>query len=169
MSADDPLEGADIGDTETVEHTAEMWLGDLADEQTRGSDRFATHEVRDIEVRTDEYGDQILDVTVESEVTKRLTYRWDHEARESGTQTREHSMLREVGGTLLGVGVAIGVGVAVTQRVMGELAGETIEIADTTPTVLDLAPAVGIIALLALFIIAAMPYLPAYVGRGAQR
>ena len=134
MSADDPLEGADIGDTETVEHTAEMWLGDLADEQTRGSDRFATHE-----------------------------------ARESGTQTREHSMLREVGGTLLGVGVAIGVGVAVTQRVMGELAGETIEIADTTPTVLDLAPAAAIIALLALFIIAAMPYLPAYVGRGAQR
>jgi hypothetical protein len=74
---DDPLEGADIGETATVTEESELWLGDYADfEATVGSDRIADHEVVEIEPYTDEHGDQMLRLTVESEVTKTLPHRW---------------------------------------------------------------------------------------------
>lgn len=163
----DPLADADIGTTATVESTADLWLGDLADDATRGSDRYATHEIADVTVRTDEYGDRVAEVTVRSDVTKRLPWRWDREPHTHATPT-EPSRWRQLGGLLLGAGLAGTVAVALTHRMMGALAGETVTFAENTPTLLDLAPAVVVIGLLTLLIGAMMPYLPGGMG-GAWR
>jgi len=167
MSDDDPLADADIGETATVEATTELWVGDLAADAVRGTDRFATHDIAGVEVRTDERGEQVLDVTVRSDVTKQLPRRWDRTARATPTASTP-SRWRHIGSLLLGAAVVTGVAVALTQRMMGAVAGETVTFADTAPTVGDLAPAVVVIGLLTVAIGAMLPYLPGGMG-GAWR
>jgi hypothetical protein len=163
MSDDnDPLADADIGETATVEATTELWAGDLAADAVRGSDRFASHDIATVEVRTNERGNQVLDVTVRSDVTKQLPRRWDRTARDTPTASTP-SRWRHVGGLLLGAAVALGVSVALTQRMLGALAGETVTFPDAAPTLLDLAPGIGVIVLLTL-VIGMLPYLPGKMG-----
>ena len=125
--ATDPLEGADVGETETVTETRELWLGALASDDTRGSDRFADHRVSGVEVVTDEYGDEMLAVTVASETTKRLPHRWDY-AKEPRTESEQAAAGRRrwIGhGITAGVTAAtFGIGVAVMDRVAESMAGD---------------------------------------------
>ena len=167
MSDDDPLADADIGETATVEATTELWAGDLAADAVRGSDRFASHDIATVEVRTNERGSQVLDVTVRSDVTKQLPRRWDRAPRGTPTASTP-SRWRHVGGLLLGAAVALGVSVALTQRMLGALAGETVTFPDAAPTLLDLAPAIGVIVLLTVGIGTILSYLPAKMG-GVRR
>lgn len=166
MSSDDPLADADIGESITVEATAEMWAGDLAADAVRGTDRFATHDIAGVEVRTNERGNQVLEVTVRSDVTKQLPRRWDRAPRDTPTAS-EPSRWRQLGGLLLGAALATGVSVALTKRMLGALAGETVMFPDTAPTLLDLAPGIGVILLLTL-LVGSLPYLPGKIG-GVRR
>lgn len=167
MSDDDPLADADIGETVTVEATTELWAGDLAAEAVRGTDRFASHDIVAAEVRTNERGSQVLDVTVRSDVTKQLPRRWDRTPRATPTASTP-SRWRHIGNLLLGAAVVTGGTVALTQRMLGAVAGETVTFADTAPTVGDLAPAVVVIGLLTVAIGAMLPYLTGGMG-GAWR
>jgi len=166
MSSDDPLADADIGESITVEATAEMWAGDLAADAVRGTERFATHDIAGVEVRTNERGNQVLDVTVRSDVTKQLPRRWDRAPSDTPTAS-EPSRWRQLGGLLLGAALATGVSVALTKRMLGALAGETVMFPDTAPTLLDLAPGIGVILLLTL-LVGSLPYLPGKIG-GVRR
>jgi hypothetical protein len=162
----DPLADADIGESVTVEATVEMWAGDLAADAVRGADRFATHDIAAAEVRTNEHGNQVLDVTVRSDVTKQLPRRWDRAPRATPTASTP-SRWRRLGGLLLGAALATGVSVALTQRMLGALAGETVTFPDTAPTLLDLAPGISVILLLTL-LVGSLPYLPGKMG-GVRR
>ena len=76
-NTEDPLDGADIGETVTVDHTEEMWVGDLEPAEWWGSDRYSDTRVVETEVVTNEHGEDYLQITIESDVTKTLPHRWD--------------------------------------------------------------------------------------------
>ena len=162
MSDDaDPLADADVGETVTIEHTEEIWLGQLESEHASGTDRFADRRVSNVEVVTDEYGEQHLAVTVDSDVTKRLPHAWDT-ASEPRTDSerrdaRRKRWLRHAGSigvnlTVLGIALAIGV------RVLNSMAGELVVNGEPMDPVAW--PAVGAIALLAVVIVVGIQYLP---------
>jgi len=114
MSVTDPLDGADIGTTETVTETGEIWVGGLRHDATSGSDRLVDDRVTEIEVFEDEYGDTCLRVTVESDVTKRLPRRWDT-AREPRTDSERQAARRKrwvgraISGGVMGTTLAVAV------------------------------------------------------------
>lgn len=60
----DPLEGADVGETRTVRESIEFHTTEFAPGAFYGSDRFGDVGVADVEVREDEYGDEVVVVTV---------------------------------------------------------------------------------------------------------
>lgn len=170
MSEEDPLDGADIGETVRIEETVELWAGAISADETRGSDRFANHEVADIEVVEDEYGEKIVRLSVESDVTKRLPHCWSREPNPK-PETEKNGGLswRFIAGRLAPPVVAIGIGVWVTQSMFRALAGESIEFAAEPPTL-----AVSVITIVALMVvmllvIAAIPHLPRIGGRRSIR
>jgi len=159
----DPLDGADVGETKTVRNTSQLWLGRLASEDGAGSDRFADHRLVDATVVTDEYGDEMLRVTVESDVTKRLPHRWDT-CREPRTDDERASQRRATwvrrGITAVATAIPLAIGVVVTNAVarsMGSVTmnGETV----TMPTGVELAPVVAIVAIV-VAIVYGIRYLP---------
>jgi hypothetical protein len=164
MSDADPLADADVGETVTIEHTEEIWLGQLEADHASGSDRFGDRRVSNVEVVEDEYGDQHLAVTVESDVTKRLPRRWDT-ARDPRTDSERRQARRDrwarTLARLLPVPVTLGIGLAVTDRLMRRLAprltinGEPLGYSPT-----DLVP----IALLVLVVFLAVLVIPAMRG-----
>lgn len=167
MTDDDPLDGADIGDTATVRETTDIWVGGLEADATEGSDRLADSEVVDTEVVTDEYGDQHLRVTVESDVTKRLPRRWDA-AREPRTDSERRQARRETwisrGITATVTGVTLGLGLIVTNYVMkGAAQGMTVNGEPLTYSPIDLVPVV-VIVLVAFMAIQIWPFM----ARGAR-
>jgi hypothetical protein len=90
------------------------------------------------------------------------------ESGESGSESRSQvwQFARTVGAGL----VAIQVSAVVAFGVFGLRLSSSMsqQVADNAPTLLDLLPAVGAMALLAVFIMAAMPYLPGMAGRGGR-
>jgi hypothetical protein len=175
MSDDsDPLEGADIGETRRVESTGEhsLWSSTAVDPFV-GFDRDATNiEIESAEIVGEE-GNERVEITYAADVTKTLRPHWrdglDKEPDKSvgGVKSERASRVQRIGGLLLGAAVSIGVGVAVMRHVTGSLAGKTVTFGPQ-PSLMDIAPAVGTIGLLALFIMAAMPYLPSMAGRGGR-
>jgi len=154
----DPLDGADMGETATVTETNEIWLGQLASEDVRGSDRLADHRLVDATVVTDEHGEQSLAVTVESDVTKRLPRRWDA-CREPRTDSERATARRSrwVSRAITGVSFAIplGIGLAVTSRVNRQLTGDVTINGEpfTPPTVVEMVPVVALIVVIAAVIL----------------
>ena len=172
MSADDPLEGADIGETVTVSETTDIWVGGLEADATEGSDRIADSEVVGSEVVTDEYGDQHLRVTVESDVTKRLPRLWDRSDAPRTDSERAQARRKKWGRwgvTALTTGSTLLFGLAVTNHLMRRLSGEvTINGAGLTYTVWDLVPVV-VILLLAVAFVGAMVHAPRMSTGGEHR
>lgn len=173
MTDDDPLNGADIGDTVTVRETTDIWVGGLLDaDATEGSDRLADSEVVATEVVTDEYGDQHLRVTVESDVTKRLPRRWDT-AREPRTDSERRQARRDRWASRLArwlpIPVTLGLGLAITNRVMSELSGDvTINGAPLTYSPGEMLPAVLAVVAFAALIVWGIKYLPGGQYGGAR-
>lgn len=124
MTADDPLAGADVGETITVERETTHYH--LTPEAVRGEDRFA-----DVDIEAVHYDPEYdrLHIEWDAEVTKALPPRWD-ECREPLTdavRTRQRrkrwakKLLKPVlfGATTLLV-------VYVTHAIMNTLAGELV-------------------------------------------
>jgi len=159
----EPLDGADVGDTATVTETQELWIGDLAHDDTRGSDRFADHRVTDTEVVTDEYGEQVLRVTVASDMTKRVGRNWDREpwgGAESGSESRSTWVRRAINAGVTGLSLAIGL--VVTNRVARRLNSEVTINGEPAamPTGAELLGPVLVIVAVALVVLWALPRLP---------
>ena len=161
MNDADPLADADVGATVTIEHTEEIWLGQLESEHASGTDRFADRRVSNVEVVTDEYGEQYLAVTVDSDVTKRLPYRWDESAaprteteRQQARRTKWKRRVATIGVNLTVVGIGLAIGV----RVMNSMAGELVVNGEPLPPVGWLP--VATVFMVALAIVAGIQYLP---------
>ena len=157
----DPLDGADIGDSETVTVTRELWLGDLEADAAKGSDRSSESEVIATEVVTDEFGEEYLAVSVRSDITKRLPRNWDYsQAPRTETerkQARREKWKRRVAGALPLAGV-LGLSFAIAMRVMNTVAGKmTINGEPMGPP--PMLPAAGIM-LLVVVISLGLQYLP---------
>lgn len=90
---DDPLDGADVGETRTVRESVDLYTVDFEPDVFYGSDRFSDTEIADVEVAENEHGDRKLVVTFEGEVTKALPRRWDR-AREPLTEREERTARR---------------------------------------------------------------------------
>ena len=165
----DPLADADVGETVTVTTTEEIWLGQLESEHASGTDRFADRRVSDVEVVTDEYGEQYLAITVDSDVTKRLPHAWDTASAPRTDSERRKARLQRWGSrvaTLLPLVVTGTVAIAVTNRLMSDLTGEvTINGEPLAYTPADLVPVAGLV-LVVFMVVLAIPYLPGRVGGG---
>lgn len=173
MTDDDPLDGADIGDTATVREESEIWVGDgLTNQFSVGTDRFADTEVVDMSVRIDEYGEQYIKVTTESKVTKTLPRKWDQCKEPRTASERRQRRLATWGSRiaqLLPIPVTLGIGLAVTHRVMSRLDGEVMFGGDPlTYSAIDLIPVVMIV-LISVAVVFAVPRLPRPAPRGGSR
>lgn len=175
MSDDDPLAGADIGETRTIESENEFSLWDSrAVGPFLGFDREAADvEVKSAEIVGEE-GNERVRITYSGDVTKTLRPHWrqelEREPREPrDTPTAGLPTAQRVASFLIAAAVSVGVAMFVTQSLFGRMAGETIEISARAPTVFDLAPAVAAIIVLGMLIVLALPYAPGMAGRGGMR
>lgn len=172
MTDEDPLDGADIRDAVTVRESSEIWVGDgLTSEWIKGTDRFAETDVTDISVRTDEHGEKYIQVTTESEVTKRLPRRWErcNEPRTASERRRERlNTWASKLATLLPIPITLAIGLGITHRFMRSVSGEVVINGDPLSySVVDLVPVVGIV-LICVAIVFAIPRLPRPGPRGGQ-
>lgn len=167
MTQSDPLDGADIGDTETVTVTRELWIGDLEADACVGSDRLAESTVIGTETVTNEYGDEYLAVTVESEVTKRLPTRWDScqepRTEKEHQQARREKWKRRVG-NIAPMLIALGLSGLLAARITNELAGGLVVNGEALPEV-GFAH-FGVLMLMVLIITVAVQNLPRARTRG---
>jgi hypothetical protein len=163
----DPLEGAAIGETRTIEHETEFgfWSGDGADPYV-GFDR--DHENLTVESAeiVGEHGSERVRIEYSADVTKEpepYPNSAGNGDESDGAPGGFHTppALRIVGFGLL---TAAGVGV-VSAHVMRDLG--VLALAEPTP-LSDLWPAVAIIVLATLAIGVMMPYLPGMAGRGGR-
>lgn len=122
--SEDPLEGADVGESKFVSETRTIHAIDLQPDAFRGSDRFGEVTVGDIEVVEDEYGDDEIQITLEGEVTKQLPARWDYH-REPVTEAEKIKAKRRTWSRRVGRAVAtlvpIGIATVASWNVMGAL------------------------------------------------
>jgi len=78
MTDDDPLHGADVGETRTVTETQELYTVDFEPEAFWGTDRYSKRDITNVEIVETDDGSEVIRLTWEGEVTKTLPYRWDH-------------------------------------------------------------------------------------------
>jgi len=171
----DRLDGADLGETETVTTSTEIWLGELEkSEQTSGSDRIVTdRELIDATVVTDERGDQMLAVTVESDVMKRLPYRWDTASQPRTERERRRARRKKWasrGVRAISLLLPVALTAAIANEVMGSLAGTTFAGEPLEPaSFTEVLFTTGLLALLVLTIVGWLHYGPRGKIGGGRR
>jgi len=75
---DDPLDGADIGQTERIEVSSRHAIE--PPEPIRGTDRYISDRNVDVEIVEDEYGNLWEETSWDCEVTKQMPRRWEEAA-----------------------------------------------------------------------------------------
>ncbi|MFW6382890.1 MAG: hypothetical protein ACOCZD_02500 [Haloferacaceae archaeon] len=165
----DPLDGADIGETETVTVRRRLWVGDLESDACRGSDRIADSEVVDTEIVVND-GEEYLAVTIESDVTKRLPRNWDT-CREPRTHSERvaarRRRWRRRAGTAIPLVAAVALSFAITSQVYPAFAATML--VETMPTFWEIAPATAVIVAIATLITLYMSGDPAAPRFGTGR
>ena len=157
MTSDDPLDGADIGETVAISETQDIWLGQLESEHAKGSDRLSERNIEDVEVVTDDFGEQVLRVTVGSDVTKRLPRRWDY-ASEPRTESERQKQRRKTWKRRF-VSIAINLGVVtaavgIAVRMMNGLSGDvTVNGEPLALEPIQMLPGIVLVYLIAMLII----------------
>lgn len=89
----DPLDGADVGQTETVRETVEMSVWDMTPCVYYGDDRRSDVTLEDVEVVGDGDNERVV-LTYSGEVTKVLPRNWDY-SREPLTESEARSQRRK--------------------------------------------------------------------------
>lgn len=145
--SDDPLRGADVGETKTVRRTVTLYGVNMEPDVYFGDDRFGEARIVDVEIVEDErdgYCDYIR-VTWEGDLTKRLPSRWDY-CRQPRTRAERVAVSREkwIGralkaiGFALPIGLSIGVAAWLTPKVTSSLTINGEPVTSPTPTDLTL-------------------------------
>jgi len=124
---DDPLKGADVGETVAVSEVKEIHAIDLEPDAFRGTDRFA-----DYKVTVTERDDGTVEIHYDGEVTKRMPRQWDSDYWQHSTGT-DGGRLPTWLGTAVGAATAFSVAVVVYTEVAAQLAGRTEPVELTGP------------------------------------
>jgi hypothetical protein len=122
---DDPLEGADVGETRHVERSKHFHGINFEPQDFFGSDRLGDAKITNVEIV--ENGDGQADdfiVTWEGDVTKTLPRRWDEcrepRTAEEETRARRRAWLRRAAKTA-SLAIPLGIATAVTYHIMSGL------------------------------------------------
>lgn len=108
MTAHDPLENADVGDTHTIGGSCEVHLRDLPGQKWRGSDREYEVELTNIDVFETADGNQVVAIDYDGEVMKTLPRRWDRATEPRTDAERKAERRVQLAKRLTSVGVAAG-------------------------------------------------------------
>lgn len=111
---DDPLDGADVGETRTVTRSKTLHGIDMEPREFWGSDRMADRRIADVEVVENSEGEPIdVELTWEADLTKTLPPRWDY-CREPRTEEEEANARRKkwLARVAQGIAIALPIGVA---------------------------------------------------------
>lgn len=159
QTSQDPLDGAAVCETRTVRESKTLHGIDMEPSVFFGSDRQVDHQIVDVEVIEDDrdgYCDDVK-ITWEGEVTKTLPRRWD-ESNEPRTAAEEKQAKRakwrgralRAAATLIPLGIGLGVTMHAMNAIAGSMTvnGETV----TTPSMLEVAPVIALIAGFVLFL-----------------
>lgn len=143
---DDPLDGAPIGQTETVTETQTLRGINYVPDEFFGHDRFGEFGIADVEVIESAEGDvDDIRVTWEGEMTKQLPRRWDQHNEPVTDEEKQQARRRKWLGWLsraavfvVPLGLISTIAVKLTQEVSRELVinGE----AATPPSMIDAVP-----------------------------
>ena len=125
-TADDPLDGADVGESATIYETVEIHPIDYESEHYYGTDRTGSADIEDVEVVENEYGEEILLLHLEGEITKTLPYRWDETYDPSDDPHEQSAIQQAIGrvGSAVAFLLPIGIAFTVANLVFQEIAGE---------------------------------------------
>jgi len=166
VTDDDPLAGADVGETRHVEEETAIDGYRYLPRWRHGRDRDADLEVTDARVVEREAGTNDIEVTVEGEVTKWLPPRWDQcDEPRTPRERRDQQIrtwLRRVG-RALGILLPFGLTVFIMHSVMSAIypvmiEGQTIQ----EPSIWPIVFLIGFAA----FIVWALPHLPGRINGG---
>lgn len=159
MSDDqDPLEGADVGETRTVRRSKTLHGINMEPMEFFGTDRQADIRVADLELVEDDEGDlHDVEITWEADLTKNLPRRWDRctEPRTEGEekQARRRKWLNRISrasAVILPLVVSYAIGIHVVE---GAFENITINGEPMGPvTWMDMAPTLGLVAVLTLIL-----------------
>lgn len=170
--SDDPLDGADVGETRAVRESVDLHTAEFRPAAFYGTDRIGTGDVAGIEVVEDEYGDEVVRVDFEGDLTKALPPRWDYCA-EPVTEEQRRSERRWRWASRLGrwgVHAAMfGVSVLIAHRLMQDVAGKLTVNGEPmhAPTLPELAaPFAVLFLLLVVFEAVVIPRLPRRASGG---
>lgn len=115
MTADDPLDGADVGETRTVRRSKTLHGINFEPCEFYGSDRQADIRITDLEVVEDEregYADDVR-ITWEADLTKRLPRNWDrHTEPVTAGEKRQQRRKKWLGRIAQAAALAIPFGIA---------------------------------------------------------
>lgn len=166
----DPLAGAAVGETRTVDGETKTWTRHVLPGDLHGVDREADIRIENAEVVTDEYGDTHVRLEYEADVTQYLPRRWD-ECNQPRTEREEQaerwSRVRRFAAPVVGGLGSLTIVGLVAHRVASATFSE-ISIngqAATPPTLAESFGMLAVIVGLALFLLWALQYLPGTAGR----
>jgi len=129
MTDPDTLKNASLGEIVEYEYETELYGPDMLPEELFRSDVEENITNAELEIRTDEYGNQHLTVTVEGEAMKVLPRNWAYckEPRTAQEESRQRTR-KWLGRVIQGIGIALpfGVTLAVMGKVNEAFAGTTI-------------------------------------------
>jgi hypothetical protein len=172
----DPMENAAIGETYTIEETKTLHEVNYTPDVYFGSDRFADDiEVTSVELVELEDGMQGIEVTWNSEVTKRLPRRWDyHKGAVTESEKKRKSRRKWIAraATALSIAIPFGIALLIHNWMMGEIAGEMTINGEpmTPPTTLEtLSVLLPVVLLTALLVYAISGGMPPITPRGGRR
>lgn len=156
-SVQDPLEGADVGETRTVRRSRTLNPIDLQPSAFWGTDRQGEARIVDVDVIQDEdhaFADEVR-ITWEANLTKKLPRNWD-KAKEPRTEAEEKSArrrkwIKRIAGTVavvLPFGVVTAISMYLTRSALGEISinGEPMT-APTWPEMLPVAVPLFLVAM----------------------
>jgi hypothetical protein len=172
MTDDDPLEGADIGETVEIEREVDLAPINYEPLVTAGFDRDGDISV-DAAVTTDSDGEEVIRLTYSGELTKQLPPNALEAAAspaDAGEPSRRRDRvlgaLQRVAGPFVGISVTLAVWAYVSNNMIQSLDGTTVELGQA-PT-LGVAE-VGVMVCCMLVLVYAMQWAPGYVERGVSR
>jgi hypothetical protein len=129
MTEPDTLKNAALGDTVEYEYQTELYGPDMLPEELFRSDVEENITDAELEMRTDDYGNQHITVIVEGEAMKVLPRNWSY-CKEPRTPEEEATQRKRkwLGRVIQGIGFALpfGVTLAVMSKVNEAFAGTTI-------------------------------------------
>ncbi len=178
MSENDPMDGAEIGETRTVRERIDLPVINFEPDVFYKSDRIGVSHIEDIDIVENEYGDEMLRVTFEGDLTKCLPRRWDQPITDhprnrrvkadSGTGRIKQLLVSAVG-FFIPFGFALGLSVWLMRLMDPVTITINGESSTFPPAITELVPVVVLVMVIGLIVwVGLNGGFPGGVGRGGR-